>query len=125
MGSIFLLLSAFLAALGGGLFCKGYVDYRQQRPQRFIVHRLALGWIAYLGGLYVGLLADGSAQLWDIVTVKLICIALMGLILLGVNAVMKDEHEADFILSEYWVAFFFLIYTLTILVEQSQESLNS
>lgn len=124
MGSIFLLLSAFLAALGGGLFCKGYVDYRQQRPQRFIVHRLALGWIAYLGGLYVGLLADGSAQLWNIVTVKLICIALMGLILLGVNAVMKDEHGADFMLSKYWVAFFFLIYTLTILGVDGHAGLN-
>ena len=115
MGSIFLLLSAFLAALGGGLFCKGYVDYRQQRPQRFFVQRLALVWFACLGGLYVGLLAVGAAQLGNIVTVKLICIALMGLILLGVNAVMKDEHGADFMLSKYWVAFFFLIYTLTIL----------
>ena len=124
MGSIFLLLSALLAGLGGGLFCKGYVDYRQQRPQRFIVHRLALGWIAYLGGLYVGLLADGSVHMWNIVTIKLISIALMGLILLAANNAMKEENGADFALSKYWVAFFFLIYTLVVLGVDGHSGLN-
>ena len=124
MGSIFLLLSAFLAALGGGLFCKGYVDYRQQQAQHYIVYRLALAWIAYLAGLYLALLSGDFFHMWDIVTVKLICIALMGLILLGVNAVMKDEHGADFMLSKYWVAFFFLIYTLTILGVDGHAGLN-